>query len=54
LFSLILHLRENNSKQTRMTNFSTPVKIVVSLLAVAALVATRFSFNKVSKVSNRT
>jgi hypothetical protein len=30
--------------------YSTPVKIVVSVLAMAALVATRVSFNKVSEM----
>jgi hypothetical protein len=39
-------LKVNPSKMT----YSTPVKIVVSVLAMAALVATRVSFNKVSEM----
>jgi hypothetical protein len=40
--------------QQKLTKMSNPVKIVVSVLAMAALVATLSSFNKVSEMSNRT
>jgi hypothetical protein len=51
-FSFLRFSEKSEAKQqTTMTTVSTPLKLAISLLVIAAMVATHVDFNKVSRVS---